>query len=132
MKKIRLLAVAAATAMAASLAVASPASAADQNNRCEARELCLYWGSNYSGQYKDFYFSIRDFGNIRYPNYGVPGYGSGERVKNNAASAINFDYVPARVYYNENWTGPYDVVPARGRRNLNLTRNDNASFRFQY
>lgn len=132
MKKMRTLAVAAAAVVASTLAMASPAAAADQNNRCEARELCLFWGSNYSGQYKDFYYSVRDFGNIRYPYYGVPGGGSGQRVKNNAASAINFDYVTARVYYNENWTGPYDNVAPRGRRNLSNTWNDNASFRFLY
>ncbi|WP_092614595.1 peptidase inhibitor family I36 protein [Jiangella sp. DSM 45060] len=130
MKKLKMLALAAVAATAATVAVAAPASAADQDNLCQSKELCLFWGSNYSGLYKDFYWNVRDFGNIRYPHYGVPGGGAGERVKNNAASAINWDYVTARVYYNENWTGPYDDVPPRGRRNLYHTWNDNASFRF--
>ena len=112
------------------LAMAAPAHA-ELDGSCHYRELCLFWGSNETGALADFYWNRLDFGSTRYPS--PPGWtypGRGELVKNNAASALNFAPVPARVYYNENWTGPYDDVPAHGRRNLYNTWNDNASFTF--
>jgi hypothetical protein len=111
------------------IGTAAPASAKELNGICEHREICFYWGNDYTGARADFYFQKTDFGDIRYP-LGT-GAGAGQRVKNNAASAINFDTLMAYVYYNENFTGPYDFVPPNGgRRNLHHTWNDNASFRW--
>ncbi|MFF9205392.1 peptidase inhibitor family I36 protein [Streptomyces sp. NPDC014986] len=88
-------------------------------------ELCLYWDSNLGGSFHDYYAITADFGSDVFLSAGA---GRGQRVKNNSASALNNWYTTARVYYNENYGGPYDDVPAYSSRNLLRTWNDNASF----
>jgi hypothetical protein len=49
-------------------------------------------------------------------------------VKNNAASACNFDDVnTARIHFNSGWAGAVDDIPLLTCRNLTNTYNENAS-----
>ncbi|WP_158603006.1 peptidase inhibitor family I36 protein [Jiangella rhizosphaerae] len=120
-------ALAAAAALGAAVAALSAAPAAqawEGDGRCETGEVCLYWGGNYTGAFRDYSGSVWDFAGHRYPNNGT---GAGQSVKNNAASVINRDGAAAIIYYNEGYTGPYDYVAPYTRRNLYYTWNDNAS-----
>ncbi|MEU0194978.1 peptidase inhibitor family I36 protein [Streptomyces afghaniensis] len=101
------------------------ASSHGHNGVCEAAEVCMYWGSGLTGSYHDYYLQQPDFAGDRFLG---PGSGQGEQVKNNSASASNRFVCNARVYYNENYSGPYDTVPSYGSANLVNAWNDNASF----
>lgn len=106
---------------------APPANAAPWDGVCDGWEFCLFWGGNGTGAAADYYGNLRvdDFGDTRYPGNRQ---GAGQRVKNNAASAMGTGGCTVRVYYNENQTGPYDQIYEDGVvRNLVNTWNDNAS-----
>lgn len=128
MRTRKFAALAATTAVAAGVAItgtALPASAANENGVCEYREACLYYAGNLTGSFRDYYFNVPDFAGDTFLS---PGSGQGQRVKNNSASARNADpYLTARVYYNENYSGPYDQINPSSWRNLVNAWNDNAS-----
>jgi hypothetical protein len=87
--------------------------------------LCLYWGANGTGAYWYGSEIDNDLADNHYPNNGT---GSGQVVKNNAASARNMYGVPVYIYYNENRTGPMDTVQANSHRQLVNTWNNEASY----
>ena len=128
--KVRSLLAPVSLSVASILLMAPPAHAGELGGYCEVNELCLYWGSNQTGAVADYYNYRSDFGSQHFP-YGCCTWrqGMGERVKNNAASAANLSsMLTARVYYNENLTGPFDALPPNTSRNFVNTWNDNASF----
>ncbi|GAA5012299.1 peptidase inhibitor family I36 protein [Actinopolymorpha pittospori] len=131
MRTRKFAAVAAATAVAAGIAVtgtALPASAASENGVCEYREACLHYAGNLTGSFRDYYSNVPDFAGDTFLSAGS---GHGQRVKNNSASVRNLDpYLFARVYYNENYSGPYDQVNKNSWRNLVNAWNDNASLQW--
>ncbi|MFJ5550848.1 hypothetical protein [Streptomyces sp. NPDC093225] len=105
-------------------------------------KFTLYYNSNFANSYRNIGYSVWNFADeriggapqagtqpLRYCSFGVssPWPGSGQNIKNNAASAKNrhSSYV-ANVYYNSGYKGAVDDV-AWGR-NLNYTKNNNASF----
>ncbi|MEV0281798.1 hypothetical protein AB0I22_36185 [Streptomyces sp. NPDC050610] len=56
------------------------------------------------------------------------GYGGGEAIKNNAASAANQDYYPHTIYFNSGYGGAAQTVPSGRIYNLNSAlKNQNAS-----
>lgn len=142
----RLLATVAAVAgLIVGLAV--PAQANDYNVnpvRCSTGytfKFQLFYNSDFRGSWAKFGYSEENFG----AHDGTPGYliftfcegrgnGSGQQVKNNAASAHNHkDYglaCTARVYFNSNWKGIYDDIGSDHYRNLVKTYNENASFKW--
>ncbi|MFE9687411.1 peptidase inhibitor family I36 protein [Streptomyces sp. NPDC006285] len=124
-KKIAAAGAVVAATLAGTVATSGSAQAAGHNGVCEAEEMCMYWGGNLSGSFHDYFYSTSDFGGDVFLSGGS---GQGERVKNNSASAYNRWSLLGRVYYNENFSGSYDDVPAYGSVNLVRTWNDNASF----
>jgi len=50
----------------------------------------------------------------------------------NAASVINRNNLPLCVYYNENYTGPYDEIAPQSWANLSVTLNNDASYRVKH
>jgi hypothetical protein len=100
------------------------------NGVCEVNEICLYWGDNNTGAVFDTAAIYGDFGVERFVN--GSGTGQGSYVKNNAASIWNRTVVDICVFYNENFGGPYDLIPRGASMNLVVTKNDNASDRAAY
>ncbi|MFJ8012726.1 peptidase inhibitor family I36 protein [Streptomyces sp. NPDC096339] len=120
MKLKRALAVAAVTA-GITFGMSAPASAAS----CPAGWFCLYYNSNLGGAKYQFYWDQIDLYNKTFDNTGA---GAGQIVKNNAASAHNNSVTDfAKVYYNSNFSGPYDFFSWRESGNLVNTYNENAS-----
>lgn len=119
------------TVAAVALSVGLPASssAAEHDGVCNSYEICLFYNSSYAGAKHDFARNVPDFAPYRYFS---PGAGAGQGVKNNAASAYNYDASStARIYYNSNYAGPADDIrPRSGRQQLGNTYNDNASMRW--
>ena len=119
--------IAAVTALTIGLPSSAPA--AEHDGICNSYEICLFYNSYYGGAKRDFARNVPDFAPYRYFS---PGAGAGQTVKNNAASAYNYDYgSTARIYYNSNYAGPADDIrPRSGRQRLGDTYNDNASMRW--
>ncbi|WP_234432514.1 hypothetical protein [Streptomyces sp. NRRL S-378] len=100
----------------------------------------LWYNSEFKGAYRNIGYNVWDFSDERYAltsgkqplnfcMFGVsnPWPGSGEGVKNNAASAANRHATYfADVYYNSGYKGAKDEVALI--RNLYNTKNNNASF----
>ena len=127
--RVGTLTVAAVPACIAVVGTVLPAHAAGKDGRCESREGCLYYNGNRGGSFIDYFYEDGDFAGDRFLSAGA---GKGQAVKNNAASAWNRDGVRMRVYYNENFSGPYDEIPAGQAENLVNTWNDNASLNWIY
>lgn len=133
MKRNHRLVAAAGLALAAVVATAAPAAAATEyNGVCSEGygngELCLYYNSNWQGAKADFLNAKSTFGTYTFL---APGSGAGQLVKNNAASAQNWDHNrTAVVFFNSNWQGTYDNVWTWTAVNLSNTYNDNASFKW--
>ncbi|THA47086.1 peptidase inhibitor family I36 protein [Streptomyces sp. A1136] len=100
-----------------------------QADACPSGLFCLYYNSNIQGANANYNWSDSDLaGDTFMP---LSGAGAGEPVKNNAASAKNYQvnaYV--RVYYNSGYSGPYDQFSPGQSKNLVNTRNENASLYF--
>ncbi len=125
--RIRTLALAAVAATVAVVGMALPAGAT-KDGRCDSGDGCLYYNSNRGGSLIDYRTAISNFGGDRFISSGP---GRALLVKNNAASAMNrYAYAPLYIYYNENYTGPFDKIPASSWGNLVHTRNDNASMKW--
>jgi len=98
---------------------------AEQNGVCNIDEVCLFYNSDVSGSFSDFYYEVEDFAGYKFL---TTGNGKGQAVKNNAASACNNDSVlTARIHYNSGWQGSYDDIAPLTCRNLTNTYNENAS-----
>ncbi|QKW10883.1 hypothetical protein HUT18_14385 [Streptomyces sp. NA04227] len=107
----------------------------------------LYYNSGQGGSYRNIGYSVYDFDHV-YPGGsdpsshpikfciipGASGYwpGSGQHVKNNAASGENEHYKYwARVYYNSGYKGAQDVMaPYQHIDRFVNVYNENASFRW--
>ena len=90
-------------------------------------DVCFYYdasprGASWSGS-RD---GVRDFAGLTFA--ANDGDGSGQHVKNNAASAENDTPLWLCVYYNENFTGAVDIIAPGSGANLNHTLNENASY----
>ncbi|WP_331740907.1 hypothetical protein [Streptomyces sp. NBC_01006] len=146
-------AVAAAAAAAATLVMAPSAHAEEptQYRNHFSEEVCkdpgysgfkftLWFNSDFKGSYRNIGYNVYDFSDEHYGGtpakqplsycwFGAssPWPGSGQGIKNNAASAANrhATYM-ADVYYNSGYKGAVDDVA--WTRNLNYTKNNNASF----
>ena len=126
----RVVTVAAAIASIAALGtVTAPgASAAGQDGVAESEEFIFFYNSNYGGSYSDFASNKPDLAGYTFLRQGLNGYG--QAVKNNSASVYNNRTQAARVYFNSGYAGAVDQVPGMSGRNLTLTYNENASFRW--
>ncbi|WP_431954880.1 hypothetical protein [Actinacidiphila sp. bgisy167] len=106
----------------------------------------IFYNSNLGGSYRNLKYGVYDFDALRlggststaqplkFCMLGVssPWPGSGQKIKNNAASARNdhYKYV-ARVYYFSGYNGPEDVLnPYESRARFTSVYNENASFRY--
>ncbi len=110
-----------------------PAQAASRDGVCESGEFCYYYNSNQQGSVSDFTGSLNNYGTNRDTWYVFkgPGSGHGQPVWNNAASVWNRTSVPVTVYYNSNYRGTSQVIPAGAAVNLSPDlKNDNASHKF--
>lgn len=124
------------TVATVTLAMSPAAQAAPNNPNClGARAFCLWFNSNQSGSVAGWDLSTGFQGFANLANAGAfltPGPGQGVAVKNNAASAT-YQYPNqcrgnVQVFFNNNWSGVSDTVPACGNINLVRTKNENASF----
>ncbi|MEV7279965.1 peptidase M23 [Streptomyces sp. NPDC093111] len=126
----------AGAATLSTLAMAPAAQAAPNNPNClGARAFCLWYNSNQSGSVAGWDLStgfpgFSDLGNAG--AFLTAGAGQGIAVKNHAASAT-YQYPNnctgnVQVFFNSNWMGAYDTVPACGNINLVKTKNNDASF----
>lgn len=146
-----------AGAAAAATLIAAPAAHADSGNTAYdhhwSPEACkepgystykfaLYYNSNFMGSYRNMGWSVWNFGDERYHGTSAqplkfclvgasaPAPGSTLGLKNNAASAENrHPTLVADVYYNSGYKGAMDDIG--WARNLNYTKNNNASFRWR-
>jgi len=119
--------------LASALAVpASAASAAGRGGVCDSGEVCFYYNSNQQGSVSDFTDSVGSYGNSQPSCYDFKGSGNGKGkcLKNEAASVTNRTGKPVTVYYNSNYQGASQTIPAGASVNLNSTlKNQNASHR---
>ncbi|MER7808772.1 MULTISPECIES: hypothetical protein [Streptomyces] len=136
-----------AVALALAVGVATPAAAdADYDNywfgcnydSSNTFKFRLYYNSNLGGDYRNIGYAVYDFDSVANgTSYGPLTFcgfksaGSGQRVKNNAASARNthssyFGY----LYYNSGYKGASDIVWGTVNQ-LDATYNNNASFQWK-
>lgn len=119
--------------LASALAVpASAASAAGRDGVCDSGEVCFYYNSNQQGSVSDFTDSVGNYGSSQPRCYEFKGAGNGkgECMKNQVASVTNRTDKPVTVYYNSNYKGATQTIPAGASVNLNSTlKNQNASHR---
>jgi hypothetical protein len=112
------------------LSIASPASAADRNGKCDSGEFCYYYNSGNAGSISDFDESIEDYGATQPSCYEFKGDGNGEGqcIKNNAASVWNRTGKTVKVYFNSDFGGASQSFASGDKGNLNATlKNNNAS-----
>ena len=131
MKLSRIVLVGALTATCTLVSTGVASASTELNGVCESSETCFYWGPGRSGAVYDISRWVPDFAGARFVG---GGQGAGEPVKNNAASVwenSGLSQGGACVHYNENYRGPYDYVPGNTWRDLNVTRNDNASYNYR-
>jgi len=117
----------------AGVALPSSAQAAGRDGVCNDGEFCYYYNSDQAGSVSDFTGSIGDYGATQPSCYEFKGAGNGKGicVKNNAASVFNRSSKPVTVYYNSDYQGTSQTIPAGGRANLIAAlKNNNASHGF--
>ncbi|KAK1185259.1 hypothetical protein B7755_048580 [Streptomyces sp. NBS 14/10] len=146
-----------ATALSISIAVAPNALADNNTDNIFSMEICkdpfaskfklhLYYNSGQGGAYRNIGYSVYDFSAVKiggsdptvhvmkFCQLGVsnPWPGSGQRLKNNAASGENEHYkYMARVYFNSGYKGAQDVMgPQQHIDQFRHVKNENASFRW--
>lgn len=92
-------------------------------------EFCFYYNSKRYGWGSgiDFNANVKNLSGYTFKS---PGNGRGVAVKNNAGAVWNKRGSAARVYYNSGWGGVSDYVGPRTVRDLDVTKNDNASFKW--
>lgn len=93
---------------------------------CPAGEFCFFYNSGEAGSHIALHTSVADLAGYTFTS---PGAGQGQKVKNNAASAVNNINCTATVYYNSNYRGVSDVFGYRQSGQLVHTYNENASLR---
>ncbi|MEV2255867.1 hypothetical protein AB0I94_35820 [Streptomyces sp. NPDC050147] len=109
-------------------------------------KLHLYFNSGQNGSYRNIGYSVFDMDRVRpggsdpgayplrYCMFGVsnPWPGSGQKIKNNAASGENdhHRYI-ARVYFNSGYKGAQDAMgPGQSNARFRHVYNNNASFKW--
>lgn len=118
----------AAAALGAALLVPAFATAAHADaSDCEEGSFCFFYNSDQQGSHDALRQSVSNLAGYTFTS---PGNGQGQAVKNNAASVVNNGCVAA-VYFNSNYSGPYDLISTREAVNLHNTYNENASLVFQ-
>jgi hypothetical protein len=106
----------------------------------------IFYNSNVGGAYRNIGYAVWDFDAVkaggsdpssqplRFCTIGAsnPWPGSGQRIKNNAASARNdHDRYLARVFYHSGYRGVYDQLnPYETRPRFRNVYNENASFKW--
>ncbi|MFI6403262.1 hypothetical protein [Streptomyces sp. NPDC050548] len=145
----------ATAALALSVALA-PAATADDVDNLQSMQACsvspsrstfkfhIYYNSGENGSWRNVGYSVYDFDALR-PGDGhahplvfcllgasAPWPGSGQHIKNNAASAENDHYKYwARVYYHSGYKGAQDVMaPYQHIDRFPHVYNNNASFQW--
>ncbi|MFE5873101.1 peptidase inhibitor family I36 protein [Streptomyces roseifaciens] len=97
---------------------------------CTRGYTCLFYNSNLQGA---TFRQGLDAKPENIPNYAgysfYDGNGAGQSVKNNAASVNNQSGGHFVVYYNSNYKGGTDPIPAGAAMGLSVTDNNNASGR---
>ena len=109
---------------------ASAAGAAERDGACDSGEVCFYYNSNQQGAVSDFSSSVGSYGESQPKCYEFKGSGkgAGECMKNQAASVANRTDKPVTVYYNSNYQGASQTIPAGESANLSAElKNQNAS-----
>ena len=109
---------------------ASDAGAAERDGACDSGEVCFYYNSNQQGAVSDFSSSVGSYGESQPKCYEFKGSGkgAGECMKNQAASVANRSDKPVTVYYNSNYQGASQTIPAGESANLSAElKNQNAS-----
>lgn len=144
-------------ALLVSVAVAPSAQANGNEENIMSMEVCkdpyaskfklhLYYNSGQGGAYRNIGYSVYDFSAVKiggsdptvhvmkFCSLGVsnPWPGSGQRLKNNAASGENEHYkYMARVYFNSGYKGAQDAMgPGQHIDQFRHVKNNNASFRW--
>lgn len=130
--RFRRVAVAGAVALAGfgtALATAGTANAAES---CTSGYACLHYNSDYQGAFYRQYFNIPNYAGYYFSASSAGSAGAGQAVKNNTASVDNWDFNNGiRMYFNSNYAGVSQGIPAGGAANLNTSlKNDNASGKF--
>ncbi|MBO3724854.1 peptidase inhibitor family I36 protein [Actinomyces bowdenii] len=111
----------------------SPASAAERDGVCDVGEVCFHYNSDQKGAVSDFTGSMRNYGSSQpgcyeFKSPDKDAAGRGECMKNNTASVTNRTAHPVTVYYNSNYGGRSQVIPAGASANLDpALKNNNAS-----
>ncbi|WEV27706.1 peptidase inhibitor family I36 protein [Streptomyces sp. 71268] len=108
-----------------------PASAAPKpitSGGCEDKYVCLYYNSDLKGAMFKHRYNISNYAGYVFTASDAGSAGAGQPVKNNAASATNWEQGNGiRIYVNSNYIGDWDGVPAWTWVNLSATKNNNAS-----
>jgi hypothetical protein len=137
MRYLRRTAALAATAgivAGSAVALAGPARA-DGTAACGGNQVCLYYDSGQNGAHIGFFWNVSDYDNDAenngaYWTFPDDGDGAGQPVKNNVASARNYDAAcRVRIYYNENYNAsgaaPYQDLSPGNFGNLSKAMTDN-------
>jgi hypothetical protein len=112
------------------VSVSAPAFAELRDGTCESGEFCYYYNSGNEGSVSDFTHSVADYGVSQPACYDFKSSGSGQGtcIKNEAASVWNRTASTVRVYFNSNYSGQYQDIPAGQKAQLNsILKNNNAS-----
>lgn len=107
-------------------------------------KLTIWYNSGQNGSYRNIGYSVYDFNAVRpgdghaYPlkfcmlGASNPWPGSGQKIKNNAASGENFHHkYKARIYFHSGYKGAQDVMaPYQHIDRFRNVYNENASFQW--
>lgn len=132
---------AAAMATAISAAMVTPASAVDADydnywfgcnyDSSNNFKFRIFYNSNLAGDYRNIGYPVYDFDSVYSGPLTYCGFrssGSGQKLKNNAASARNtHSTYTGALYYNSGYKGATDYIVGTVNQ-LDATYNENASF----
>ncbi|MFE6665719.1 peptidase inhibitor family I36 protein [Streptomyces sp. NPDC057697] len=116
-------AVAAGSSPAGEAHVVTPMAAGD----CPTGKFCFFYNSGLAGAHNALSSNVPNLAGYTFTSSGA---GSGQAVKNNAASAQNNNQCKATVYFNSNYAGVQDSFLFRNGGQLVNTYNQNASLFF--
>jgi hypothetical protein len=133
LRKVLTVAGAALAITAPLVAASSPAFASARDGVCESGEFCYYYFTSQDGALSDFTTSVGNYGTTEPTCYDFKGSGTGhgQCIKNNSESVWNRSSRSVTVFFNSNFGGASQTIPAGAKVNLNGTLFDNnASHRF--
>jgi hypothetical protein len=109
-------------------ASATAALAAGQDGNLDQGEAGFYYNSGCKNSLSDFASAKANLAGYTFLTSGA---GQGQAVKNNTACVANARLDQnLRVYYNSNYEGVNDLIPAGEFGNLTNTYNEDASFKW--